>query len=293
MKPKHNKRQRIQFRPSKLRVGHGRLRTRNRTIKLASGKTIKVKGKKPEEFVRKALMLGIGAEQILKNFTGISHYKIRLIKRDLERKGLLPEKTWRQRRIEALVLQGEMSLEKISIETKSSQGFVKKIKTKLYKKDKMPKLKGTKESVMKAIRALITYEAVRIMTGKSHAYCDRIAQKESPMFSSKRWYYTNPDIVSDAATLAFGTYWDKAMQQLLEGKSKAGLRGEKAKKALLEVHIRALKKRREIISQQREKRRQENAPARELAELMEKIRETNKKITMFEREKHSIGNRIE
>lgn len=284
-----HKRKKVQ-RSTELRAGHEILRKEDRKVRIGrTGKTLTIKGIKPEEFVQRAMRLRIGSGRQLKEFSGLSHYRIRQIKRGLVERKLLPEKAWRERRIEALLLQGEMSLKEISIETKAGMSMVKTIRGNLKKEGKPTRLKGTREAVMKAIRALITYEALRRITGKTGVSLDRIARMESKIFSSEKWYFRNPHIIEDAVMLAGGIYWDRAMEQLLEGKGKAKLRGKKAKKAFLRIKIKALVTRRDRLHEEREILRSRGGPAEKMLELKEKIKEIRGLLTKAEIELHALS----
>ncbi|MCX6802491.1 MAG: hypothetical protein NT067_05280 [Candidatus Diapherotrites archaeon] len=237
--PQPNK-SRLQFRPEKLRTGHGRLRTRDRELTLPSGKTMVVRGKDPERFIERALRLGIGSERLLKNFTKLSHYTVRQIKRDLQERNLMPEKTWRQRRIDAMSESGEWGARETAIETRAERRSIITMRSRLARQGRLPVLRGTKAPAMKAIRALITFQAVKEITGRNAAYCDRIAQKETKDFSWKRWQHYNPGILEDAIMLGNGEYWNRAIEQMLAGKGKAKLRGPKAKKAIMGIKAQAI-----------------------------------------------------
>ncbi|GEM_PF-3146358 len=225
-----------------------------------------------EEFVRRAMRMGIGSKRALRRFaleTGErgrfarTRENVRTVDRiegELHEKGQFPEKPLKHAKIERLIEEG------LGNEEIATLVGVKPDTIRIYKQrhgitNFFP---GLKSPIMVVVRTLVRYDALLEIANKpaelgrfeklKRADAMKTASSELNSDDFYHWFKFNPEIMKTARNLGKGKYWRKALRQLrgwileqeeLYGREYAGLpsrlrrtaKGDRARRLLIEGRL--------------------------------------------------------
>jgi len=198
----------------------------------------------PEAFAERAIRLGVGSKKIINNFAGVSYHSIRKIRARLKASGELPEKSWRRRRVEALILDGKLLDPKIARGCRVSNEFVRNVRHELKKAGKPTRMPGFRIPPVMLCRALIKYKFLIEATGKSINFCSPIACKETQGGEMGQRLLRNPNIYRGAKKFANGRYWRTAVEQLIQEEidREAGVPQKVWREAIKKLYIESMPK---------------------------------------------------
>jgi len=174
----------------------------------------RLKGKE-EAFAERAVRLGIGSVAQLSEYTGVPKQRIyAIMNRILETGKPLHAKSFKQRRIDFLLVQGEHTPEEIARATRVSRDWVVESRTALKREGIPTNLKGAQIPIARLARAAYRLSVLQEKKpGLKKFLYDVAAGNDMENYALRLCLSNHPNLIADVKRFAGGRHWKQAVKE--------------------------------------------------------------------------------